>query len=178
MPNIIPLSGGNHAELREPQDVSERLRRPFINAMAQVSPEGSASLEAAQELRALKEDDPDYKAKRADLASRINFSAVDLEHLDVANDAAVVAFLKHWTRPEPITPEAVLELPAGDYDALREAVAPLAMRLTVNFRPEKGNPPQSPTEPSSDSATRSEGALQTNSPTSGGPISSSESASA
>jgi len=175
MPQVIPLSGGNSAELRMPAELSERQRRPVMNAVGLVSPSGQQALEAT---RRLKEDTalPADKKKLSDeerskLSAQVQFTEADLQHLDAANDLAIVAFTKHWTRSEPITLEAVLDLPGADYDVLRNAVAPLAGELFVSFKPDKD--PSSPTEPSSDSATRSEGAPLTTSPSSGGPTGSS-----
>lgn len=174
MEHVIPLSGGKSATLRSTTELSERQRRPLTNALALVSPEGQAALDASRRLTEdAKAEDGKKKLTpedRTKLAAQVKFSAEDLEHLDAANDLAIVAFTKHWTREEAITLDAVLDLPGPDYDALRNAVAPLAAELFVSFAPSKES--NSPTAPSSDSATRSKGALQTVSQTSGAPTSS------
>ena len=69
--------------------------------------------------------------------------------------------------------DAVLDLPAADYDRLRAAVAPLIGEMFTSFEPSQD--PDSPIAPSSDSATRSEGGSQTDSQMSGEPIASSNS---
>jgi hypothetical protein len=181
MENVIPLSGGNAATLRTSAELTERQRRPVTNALALVSPQGQVALDASYRLRAdakLPEDDKKrLKAEeRAVLAAQVQFTKGDVENLDASNDLAIVAFTKHWTRSEAITLESVLDLPGPDYDALREAVAPLAAELFVKFSPSKNS--DSPTAPSSDSATRSEGPAELSivPQTSGEPTSSSKSA--
>jgi hypothetical protein len=176
---VIPLSGGNSAELRTSAELSERQRRPVTNALALVSPQGQIALDASYRLRAdAKLPDDDAKKlkaeERAQLATQVQFTKDDVEHLDASNDLAIVAFAKHWTRSEAITLESVLDLPGPDYDALRDAVAPLAAELFVKFSPSKD--PASPTEPSSDSATRSEEAVSIVPQASGGSTNSSPSA--
>jgi hypothetical protein len=177
MAHVVPLSGGNSAELRKPAELTERQRRPVTNRLALVSPAGQAALDAARRLEEDKKAAPEQKLSedaRKQLGALVEFTAEDLEHLDIANDLAIVTFVKHWTRAEQITVDSVLDLPGADYDALRAAVAPLTAQLFVNFAASKD--PDSPTEPSSDSATRSEGALSIVHPTSGEPTSSSMSA--
>ena len=160
MQNIVPLSGGNSAELRSAAELSERQRRPVVRARAQVSPTGEAALIASNRLVVdAKEEDKEKKLSaedRAKLEAQVQFTAADIDILNEVNDLAVVAFVKHWSFPDkPITLENVLDLASPDYDALRVAVAPLTDELFVSFAPNKD--PKSPTEPSSDSATRSEG---------------------
>jgi len=177
MSQIVPLSGGNSAELRTSAELTERQRRPVTNALALVSPQGQAALEAArrgtEDAKLADGDEKKLKPEeRAKLAAQVQFTKDDLEHLDAANDLAMVAFTKHWTRPEAITLDSMLDLPGPDYDALRNAVAPLAAELFVSFAPNKD--PKSPTEPSSDSATRSEGEASIVLLTSGGSTDSSQ----
>lgn len=174
MPNIVPLSGGFSAELREASELTERQRRPVTRAMALVSPSGQTALDASNKLRedeAVPADKKMSEEKRAELKALVQFTAADIDILNEANDAAAVAFIKHWTRPEDINLESILGLPGADYDAIREAVAPLTNALFVSFAPDKA--PDSPTAPSSDSATRSEGELSTVHQTSGAPTGSS-----
>ena len=169
MPNIVTLSGGNHAELRPPEEISERLRRPITRALARVSAAGWAAMRVADKAQKLK----DGETLNDEELAALQLSEADIVAFGDANDYGVVGLVKHWTRPEPITLDSVLDLPAPDYDALRAAVAPLVSRLIIDFGASKDS--DSPTEPSSASATRSEGAEQTTSPESGGPTGSSSS---
>ena len=166
MKNIVPLSGGNSAELREAAELSERQRRPVVRARAQVSPTGEAALNASYRLVAdAKEENPEKKLKaedRAKLEAQVQFTAADIDLLNEVNDLAVVAFVKHWSfADKPITLENVLDLPGADYLTLRKAVAPLSEELFVSFAPDKA--PDSPTAPSSESVMRSEGSTSTDS---------------
>lgn len=177
MNNILPLSGGNSATLRAPAELSERQRRPVTRQMAQVSPEGQIALDAAQSLRA---DDKAEAADRMDVEERkklqslVRFSAADIDILNEMNDVSIVAFVKEWTFAKEVTLELVLGLPMQDYDTLREAVAPLAAELFVNFKASRAS--DSPTAPSSESVMRSEGSTSTDSQVNSELISSSRSA--
>jgi len=176
--SVVVLSGGNSADMRTAAELSERQRRPAMNALIAVSPEGQMAIEASRRLQ-LDDEEKDPKKKlseeeRQKLRSQAHYSKGDLALLDEANDLAIVAFTKNWTRPEPITLESVLDLPGPDYDALRRAVAPMVNDLFVRFTASKD--PDSPTAPSSGSATRSEGEQQTDFRPSGEPIGSSSSA--
>lgn len=176
MGNIVPLSDGKSAELRDPKELSERQRRPLGKLMALVSPEGQDALEAS---RLLGEDGkPETKkkltaAERKELQAKVRFAAADIDVLNELNDQAIVAFVKHWTREEAVTIDNVLELPTPDYDALRAAVAPLTAEVFVNFKASKDS--SSPTAASNGSATASEASAPTISRKSGELISSSSS---
>ncbi len=158
---LIQLSADNWAELRDPRDISERLRRPIVRAITRVSREGWLAIQAPPE------QGPDGNP----LPPRL--PAEDLEAFGEANDAGIVALVKAWSYPAPVSIDAVLDLPAADYDRLRAAVAPLIGEMFTSFEPSQD--PDSPIAPSSDSATRSEGGSQTDSQMSGEPIASSNS---
>lgn len=119
----IDLPSGGWASLREPEAMPERLRRPVIRL--------------ATGLRHLYTDDGEFDEKLLDDAS--------LDLLDRYNDAGVVAFVAEWSYTTPVSADALLDLPAPDYDALRSAVAPLLPGLRPNFEPTADK--DSPTTP-------------------------------
>lgn len=139
----VDLSDGNWAELREPEQVSERLRRPIQRALARVSVQTWEVVLAAKRRR----DGDEAQVVEAEVSDR------DFDSLNEANDHCIVALVAAWSFPNPITLESVLDLPSRDYAVLRERCAPAVGSLFVSFDPTPEL--QSPTAPSSVSSGRS-----------------------
>lgn len=108
---------GLHALFRESNQVSERLRRPILE---QVDPN----------------DVDDEGNQRPPAMSTMNRM---FDHL-------IVALVAEWNLPVPFSMDALLDLPAAQYDALRNAAMPHMNELVPDF----GVSPaaDSPTEPS------------------------------
>lgn len=123
---------GGWVELREPEEVPEKLRRPIINVTMMGIP--------------LRNDfdtittDPD-NADPEKLAAFLRFSAE-------FGDLAAMAFLREWSFPEPITSDNVQNLPGKVFDEIQSAIAPLVQRLLPNFGVDPD--PKAPTENFSD----------------------------
>ena len=176
----IELPKDNWAELREPDEVSERGRRPILSAITRVTPAGWEALKKLnpEEVKAAVgsgEPNDEVVAKVSTLAND------DLAALQAANDWCIVALVREWSFAQPITIDGALDLPGAAYDLLRDACAPAIETLFVSFEPvvEAGKvDPDSPFVPSTESNGHSKAeisTLETPSPPSGEPISSSSS---
>jgi hypothetical protein len=142
-PLRVDLPRGGHALVRDPEEVPERLRRPYLDAVEQAT---AAMLEAGltqADLDAAKEDVPGSRQK-VGLAA-IRAGARRLQR--VAADVLLAALVLEWSFGDTVSADAAQELPGAAYDALVEVCESLAPSLSPDFTP---NPdPQSPTTPSS-----------------------------
>lgn len=113
--------------LRLPQAVPERLRRPVAAKLV--------------ELAKAFEPVSDGTSDQAD-TSDWSLSPEDLERADDLNDLLALALILSWSAEVPITLEALLDLPAGDYAAIRAAAAPQVVKMMPDFTPtpEPGTP--------------------------------------
>jgi hypothetical protein len=102
--------------LRPASRVSERLRRPVAAKLVELS--------------------------RSFVTEEGGLAPADLILGDELNDLLAVALLVEWSAPAPISLDAFLDLPKEDYDAIRQAVAPLATEMIPDFgpTPEAGTP--------------------------------------
>lgn len=132
------LPSGKTLELTATGQVTERQRRPVRLAFARISAEAQALLSHA--------------ARTKDSSGLAALSAADQAVLLEVNDLVAAALIVNpsWTGGEQLTPDSLLDLPAGDYDAIVELVGPLVGPFIegVDFDPTPD--PASPTPPSSD----------------------------
>lgn len=128
----IELSNGGYAELRDPESVSERKRRPIIDAIAGIPPEIKGELDAIAAMQAEGTEQVDIPNPSGSALGRIN----DM------TDLIIVALVRDWAVgqrggepvPVPVTLDGMLdEFPAVDYDTLRDVTAPLFGRMMPNF---------------------------------------------
>ena len=168
------LGNGRWAELREPDDVTERQRRPISRALRPVRPEIMQRQQDAANLP----NEPDGKPspEKAKALAQLQYDMTDDEAdaYQNATDHAVLALVESWSFEHPLTMEGLLDLPGKALDALRMEVSQLVndLFLDISPSPEKNGPFGS----SNGSATSSSAAPKTSSPTSGAPIASSSSA--
>jgi hypothetical protein len=112
---IVQLPDNAHALLRDPSQVSERLRRPIMAAVSRlaagVDMTGKSESEIGTEM----------------LASG------GMDTMNEVNDLLVVALVESWSYPQPITLDGVLDLPGVAYDALRTAVSPHMGAMMPSF---------------------------------------------
>lgn len=166
----IDLPGGQWAELRDPKTVSTRQRRLYQHAMRKLPPETVNRLDAINGRRVAAENAKDDEALRlANLEMQGVYAAlpdVEVEAIDDASDAAAAALVSAWSFPEPVSLDAILDLPANVGDALRAAAAPLVAGMFLDASPDPNR--SAPTGGSHDSAALSTEAPQTTFPTSGG----------
>jgi len=116
MTQRIDLPSGGWAELRDPIDVCERLRRPVVQAMGsltkhdieQVSPESADGTDPAV-----------------------------LARFQSLNDLVAVALVESWSFDAAVTVANLQELPGRDYDAVLRAVSPMVSGLLPDFSPSR-----------------------------------------
>ena len=104
---------GGWVELRDPELVPERLRRPLVSQSVLASQFANVDLES---------DDVD-----SELASK----AVDF--FSTLNDLLAVALVEEWSFSEPITIEGLMNLPGKSYDSIRREVSPMVSKLMPDF---------------------------------------------
>ena len=149
----IDLPNDQWAELRDPQAVTERQRRPIARALRGVRPEIQERSRAAAELPDL--DDGKPGAEKQDALQRLQFLMTNEEAdaYQTAGDAAAVALIASWSFESEPSMDSLLDLPARSLDILRRAVAPLVNDLFLDTGPSPNRP--APTGGSNASATLS-----------------------
>src|ERR1035437_4477920 len=125
------LPSGGWVELRDIKEISERSRRPITNALAQLS---QAAIDTMTELQPLLTEGKQTELDIEKLGKLgISFKPADLKCFEDANDYCIVALVKTWSKPEPVTLETVLDLTTPDDDFLRKICAPASQSLFVDF---------------------------------------------
>jgi hypothetical protein len=168
----IDLPSGGWAELRDPADITERLRRPVQRTTMRVSQEGWLSLLASDKVTKFAEGpvdgkSPPPKPTEEEIAlAKTPLSEADVDAFSDLNDYVVVALTESWSFPEPISLDGLLDRKKDDYDKLRAETAPHVLTMFPNFSPTKDE--ASPTPPSSESVTSLREEMVTTSPTSSG----------
>lgn len=125
MSTTVPIPGGT-ATLRDPEDLTERGRRLLLTTI--------------MPLQALAGKMP-KDASATDVARSITTRQEAAAMMEV-RDAAIIALLKEWTRPEPLpTLDTLLDLDHDVFTALEEAVGPfvadvLRAAMPTNFEPQ------------------------------------------
>ena len=102
------VSGG-WVDLREPEDVPERLRRKVTNLTIEGAP------------------------VVAGLESKEMPDAADLMFIQSFNDSLALALVANWSFAFPVTADGLLELSGPVYDEIQKLCAPLVPRLMPNF---------------------------------------------
>jgi hypothetical protein len=100
---------GGWVDIRDPQDVPERLRRKITNLSVQGAPL-IAQLEGKEM--------PDV---------------TDIEFIESFNDNLAMALVANWSFDKPITGEGLLDLPGPVYDEIQKLCVPLVQQLMPNF---------------------------------------------
>jgi hypothetical protein len=168
----IDLPGGQWAELRRPEDVSERLRRPITRAMRGVRPEIQEQQLAAANLPDDEDGKPGPEKQQALRELQFAMTNEEADAYQDVTDLATVALVREWSfaadgQPLPITLDGVLDLPARTLDALRVAVAPHVSGLFVDADPDPN--PSAPGRGSDGSTSGSAAAPSTTLPSTGAP---------
>lgn len=161
----IELPNGQWADLRDPEAVTERQRRPIARAVRGVRPEIVEMQQQAARRPDLPDGTPGPEKQAALRALQHAMTNEEADAYQDAGDLATVALVESWSFSAAITLDGVLDLPARSLDALRELVAPLASKLFVDTSPDPN--PAAPGGGSNGSATPSAEALSTTSPMSG-----------
>ncbi len=167
---LVPLPGGQSAELRPADEVPERLRRPISRALRRVRPEMMQEIARVNGLPGTKDDaSEEDKSAVATARAQLSHDLADeeVDALSEANDLGIVALVAHWSYGTPITLENVLDLPGRAYDKLRDAVGPLVNDLFVDASPDPN--PTAPTADSNGSGASSTESLALSLPSTGAP---------
>lgn len=118
-------AGTGWVVLRDPKTISERMRRPIIA-------KATAMRVVANKVTNADDDD--------------TFSEDEFLSLYAFNDLVAVAVISEWSWDFPVSLDGLLDLPAGDYDAVLKITAPLVSDLMPSFEPDPDA--DSPTVPS------------------------------
>jgi len=100
-------------ELRDPELVPERLRRPVIE----------------QSVKAGEFADEDLDSDTLDSA----LAARTMDFYSTFNDLLALALVSEWSFASPVTLEALVDLPARTYDDIRKAIAPFIKDMMPDF---------------------------------------------
>lgn len=143
-----PLPGGGWADLRDPADVPERLRRPVraIQMRLAKDPAFGQVIADTQDkgVKGLADID---EAEAVGIVSALGDNSMTL--MDDLNDRLVISRVIGWSYGDEVTVDALLDLPSAVYDKLRELCADGALD-DLDFSPSQA--PDSPTVPSTASA--------------------------
>lgn len=138
----VQLPKGQFAMLRDPEDVSERLRRPFVDtrqaAMAALLASGVKPEEFDAALTGSDEQKSQLGVKM--LAAGMAAGMRD------SNDLLIIALTESWSFEKPLAVESLLDLTSKTYNALLDACQKLAPGLDPDFDPNVDE--SSPTTPS------------------------------
>jgi hypothetical protein len=156
MPIRIPLPSGGWADLAGADELTERRRRP-VKAMQMRVAKGAMT--AGADLSEPPNPSPETRATMdpGELAAidqqreewgRQVFMAVEIDDQLDADGVYIAAFTVGWSFDAPVSADAVLDIPAADYDALKAAVEPLVKAVFLDTSPRDLAQP-SPTGPSS-----------------------------
>ncbi|MEU8906505.1 hypothetical protein [Streptomyces mirabilis] len=140
-----PLPDGGWADLRDPADVSERLRRPVraIQMRLAQNPAFASVVSDAKNKGVTAMDDID-EAKAVEMATVMGEDAITL--MDDLNDRLIVSRVAGWSYEAEVTIDALQDLPGGAYDELKKLCAEGALDSGPDFSP--STEASSPTEPS------------------------------
>lgn len=148
MSTIVQLPNGKTALFRDPDQVSERLRRPLMEAMR-------GALAGVEEFKSLPDGtiltdaDGQPVAKTDEEKGREMMLGDGALSMTEGGDRAILALLEQWDLEAPRTMDGLLDLPGETYRALYKAAAPSLFKLLpASFS--VTSDPQSPTTPSGD----------------------------
>lgn len=138
MTHRIELPKGDWADIREADEVPERLRRAYLEAQTKMLQQSGASVS---------------DEGKVDM-STLNVTGMASE-IGPVRDALILCYTKAWSlldgdNPLPLNAESILDLPGGAYDALHDACDKAykeAKGGQVDTSPEGALDPRSPTEP-------------------------------
>lgn len=135
----ISLPDGGWALLRDPQNITERQRRPINRLQARVAGSAVGALLA-------------HKATMSDAEfeeeSRKILGSEDFALLDELNDALIGVLVESWSYDSEPSAETALDLPGPVYEALKNECAKYVTALAPQFNPADADNPESPTGPS------------------------------
>ncbi len=146
MRKVTLASEDSWAKIRDAKELTVGGQRRIQEAIVRVSPEAREAMQRNERRRKGTEPEPFAP------------SSSDLQALNDANDACVLALVTDWSFGEPVTIEGLQELPLQDYAKLQAICAPAVRSAMINFAPSEDNQedPNSPFGNSSGSNGHSE----------------------
>lgn len=163
-PRRVELPRGGWAVLRDPELVPDRLRRPIARlrrkAMATAMGAGLTP-EMARDMTETGDGDG-AEAAAADRRVAVVLRMVEADAAGIDEEFAdhlVAALVVEWSYDEPITAEAVADLPGAALDVLAKECMRHLPRLFPSFEPDESE--ASPTSPSRGSRPRSRASRST-----------------
>jgi hypothetical protein len=81
-------------------------------------------------------------------ATEQSFTPEQLQFFSEWNDALAIALIENWSFGDEVTLDALLDLPGGTYDEIRNITAPYVSELMPSFGPT--DDPKAPTEHSNE----------------------------
>jgi hypothetical protein len=138
VPRIELITKGAWAEVREPEQLTEKGRRSLQRAISRVSVETQRVFRQNSEINARNARLPEGEREPV-----IDFSLPlgDFDALLAANDACVLAMVTAWSFDAPVDAEGLVNIPADDYDFLQVICSPAITRVMVpnRFAPTKAD---------------------------------------
>lgn len=156
----VPLPDDQWADVRSIPEIT-------VKGRGAIARSGSSQVDGMVKMFRLAELDNDREAAYQSgdpeavlaVAEQIQQSSLTDEEMEAAQVyewTCVATFVHAWSFPEPVSLEAVMELPIGTYDVIQAVVGPLVMEmvgLIPHVTPDDVMDPASPTVPSSGSNT-------------------------
>ena len=161
----VEFPSGAHAIMRDPETITERLRRPvrrvqmrigfdsdlqaLIRYQAWVAREALAAEKAAADAGTEFNAD-EFIPSMPSPVKQQNLTDDQLDLLSNLTDAVTVALVESWSFDFPVSMDALQDLPDGDYRKLLDAASKHRDALLPSFDVDPD--PESPTAPSGESA--------------------------
>jgi hypothetical protein len=145
-PLRVQLPKGQWASLRDPEDVTERRRRPILDAQDRMQACLVSGDVTEEEIKAAGNGDKDSA-----ISVGMKMLATDFQRYQHEVDRLLLlALLEEWSYGGEINEDTIQDLPGRAYDQLLEVAKPLMRILNPNFEPDADA--ESPTPPAGASA--------------------------
>lgn len=118
---VLPLPDDQHALIRAPRQVPEKLRRPLTALTVRMS--------------ALMPEGVDTMGEDAQALAMGRAMSADPGVMDAMNDALILALVAAWSYEHPVSAEGLGELPGCAYDAIKAHCETLRSALMPSFKP-------------------------------------------
>ena len=141
--NKINLPDGAWAVLRDPEDVTERQRRPLVRLQRRTI------MKAAPQLANLNLEKMSPAEALATIAPAL--SDEDFDALEDIDDLVIVTLVDSWSFDQPVSVDGAIDIPSKARRALLEEARPLLSRLLGETSDEDVLNPESPTAPANGS---------------------------
>jgi len=128
------ITPGSWARLKDATEMSRGAQRAISKAAARVSADTQDVMQRNR-VRVQTAKRQGLRAPSADELEPITPSPADVEALEDANDACVLALVADWSFEGPVSAAGLEEIPLQDYRQLQLLCAPAIEAATVDFTP-------------------------------------------